>query len=107
MSIFIIDLKQQVFLPRHEVVSIETRYNVPLISSLVLYVGMLAIQLAQSKIAPQQLAMPTTPITHSAPMVIVQRLILYLDTKGRHLFLAHMKDNQMIKHYNFEMKSIN
>ena len=49
MSIFIIDLKQRVLLPQHEAVSAGTRYNVPLINALVLYVGMQAIQQLQSK----------------------------------------------------------
>ena len=87
MSIFIIDMKQRVLLPQHEALSAGTRYNVPLINSLVLYVGMQAIQQLQRKITPQQLAVPTTPITHSAPMDIFQRLILDLDTEGRYLFL--------------------
>lgn len=87
MSIFIIDLKQRVLLPQHEAVSAGTPYNVPLINSLVLYVGMQAIQQLQSKTTPQQLAVPTAPITHSAPMDIFQRLILDLDTEGRYLFL--------------------
>lgn len=87
MSIFIIDLKQRVLLPQHEAAAAGTRYNVPLINSLVLYVGMQAIQQLQSKTTPQQLAVPTAPITHSAPMDIFQRLILDLDTEGRYLFL--------------------
>jgi len=87
MSIFIIDMKQRVLLPQHEALSAGTRYNVPLINSLVLYVGMQAIQQLQSKTTPQQLAVPTAPITHSAPMDIFQRLILDLDTEGRYLFL--------------------
>jgi len=45
-----------------------------------------AIQQMQSK-TPQQLAVPTAPITHSAPMDIFQRLITDLDTEGRYLFL--------------------
>lgn len=46
-----------------------------------------AIQQLQSKTTPQQLAVPTAPITHSAPMDIFQRLITDLDTEGRYLFL--------------------
>lgn len=46
-----------------------------------------AIQQMQSKTTPQQLAVPTAPITHSAPMDIFQRLITDLDTEGRYLFL--------------------
>lgn len=47
---------------------------------------MQAIQQMQSKTTPQ-LAVPTAPITHSAPMDIFQRLITDLDTEGRYLFL--------------------
>lgn len=47
---------------------------------------MQALQQLQSK-APQQLAVPTAPITHSAPMDIFQRLVVELDTEGRYLFL--------------------
>ncbi|KAH9287615.1 hypothetical protein KI387_031732 [Taxus chinensis] len=83
MSMLIVDMKNRVLLPQHEVVSAGTDYNVPLINSLVLYVGM---QQLQSKSTPQQLAVPTAPI-HSAPMDIFQRLILDLNTEGRYLFL--------------------
>ncbi|XP_057867287.2 uncharacterized protein LOC131074644 isoform X3 [Cryptomeria japonica] len=83
MSMLIVDMKNRVLLPQHEAASAGTRYNVPLINSLVLYVGM---QQLQSKSTPQQLAVPTAPI-HSAPMDIFQRLILDLDTEGRYLFL--------------------
>lgn len=48
---------------------------------------MQAIQQMQTKITPQQLAIPTAPITQSAPMDIFQRLIIDLDTEGRYLFL--------------------
>jgi CCR4-NOT transcription complex subunit 1 len=46
-----------------------------------------AIQQLQSKTTPQQLAAPTAPITHSAPMDIFQKLVVDLDTEGRYLFL--------------------
>ena len=82
MSIFIIDLKQRVLLPQHEALFARTQYNVPLINSLVLYEGMQAIQQLQSKTIPRQLAVPTTPITHSALMDIFQSLILDLDIEG-------------------------
>ncbi|KAI5070413.1 hypothetical protein GOP47_0014756 [Adiantum capillus-veneris] len=87
LSLLLADLKQRLMLPQQEVQSAGTRYNVPLINALVLYVGMQAIQQLQSKTAPQQLAVPTAPITHSAPMDIYQRLIVELDTEGRYLFL--------------------
>eukprot|EP00250_Pteridium_aquilinum_P021342 c25093_g1_i1 orf=270-7661(-) len=87
LSLLLADLKQRLMLPQQEVSPAGTRYNVPLINALVLYVGMQAIQQLQSKTAPQQLAVPTAPITHSAPMDIYQRLIVELDTEGRYLFL--------------------
>lgn len=87
LSLLLADLKQRLMLPQPEVSPAGTRYNVPLINALVLYVGMQAIQQLQSKTTPQQLAVPTAPITHSAPMDIFQRLIVELDTEGRYLFL--------------------
>ncbi|MCO5574806.1 hypothetical protein L7F22_028599 [Adiantum nelumboides] len=87
LSLLLADLKQRLMLPQLEVQPAGTRYNVSLINALVLYVGMQAIQQLQSKTAPQQLAVPTAPITHSAPMDIYQRLIVELDTEGRYLFL--------------------
>ncbi|KAH7284495.1 hypothetical protein KP509_34G056500 [Ceratopteris richardii] len=87
LSHFLSDLKQRLMLLPSEVQAAGTRYNVPLINALVLYVGMQAIQQLQSKTAPQQLAVPTAPITHSAPMDIYQKLIVELDTEGRYLFL--------------------
>lgn len=87
ISFLAVDLKQRLMLPQAEAVQCGTRYNVPLINALVLFVGMQAIQQLQSKSTPQQLAVPTAPITHSAPMDIFQRLITDLDTEGRYLFL--------------------
>jgi CCR4-NOT transcription complex subunit 1 len=49
--------------------------------------GMQAIRQLQSKTTPQQLAVPTAPITHSAPRDVFQRLISDLDTEGRYFFL--------------------
>lgn len=87
LSLLLSDLRQRLMLPQQESISAGTRYNVPLINALVLYVGMQAIQQLQSKTTPQQLAVPTAPITHSAPMDIFQKLIVELDTEGRYLFL--------------------
>ncbi|XP_024528197.1 CCR4-NOT transcription complex subunit 1 isoform X1 [Selaginella moellendorffii] len=84
--LFLVDLKQRLLLSQHESGLSGTRYNVPLINSLVLYVGMQAIQQLQAKTAPQ-IGVPTAPITHSAPMDIFQKLIVELDTEGRYLFL--------------------
>ncbi|KAG0608479.1 hypothetical protein M758_8G108900 [Ceratodon purpureus] len=82
-----LDIKARLVLPANEGVPHGTKYNVPLLNALVLYIGMQALQHMQSKTTPQQLAVPTAPITHSAPMDIFQRLITDLDTEGRYLFL--------------------
>ncbi|CAN6460845.1 unnamed protein product [Victoria cruziana] len=86
-STFLTELKQRLLLPQAEASLAGTRYNVPLINSLVLYVGMQEIQQMQSKSAPQQLAVPTPRMTNSAYMDIFQKLIVDLDTEGRYLFL--------------------
>jgi hypothetical protein len=39
-SLFLADLKQKLLLPQNEANVAGTRYNVPLVNSLVLYVGM-------------------------------------------------------------------
>jgi CCR4-NOT transcription complex subunit 1 len=58
-----------------------TRYNVPLMNALVLYVGQAAIQ----TITPKHINMTT--IAHSSHMDIFQNLAVDLDTEGRYLFL--------------------
>ncbi|XP_024374833.1 uncharacterized protein [Physcomitrium patens] len=80
------DLKGRLTLSTQEAQASGTRYNVPLLNALVLYVGMQAVQQLHSKTS-QQLAALTAPITHSAPMDIFQRLVNDLDTEGRYLFL--------------------
>ena len=57
-----------------------TRYNVPLINALVLYVGTQAINQLQSK-------SQASPVPHTAPMDIFQQLASDLDAEGRYLFL--------------------
>ncbi|XP_072963541.1 uncharacterized protein [Typha angustifolia] len=93
-SSFLADLKQRLLLPQNEANLAGTRYNVPLINSLVLYVGMQAIQQLQSKSAPQLAS--TQQMSHIPPMDIFlvgaamdifQSLIKNLDTEGRYLFL--------------------
>tara|TARA_R110002050_G_scaffold77049_1_gene164634 strand:- start:1171 stop:1941 length:771 start_codon:yes stop_codon:yes gene_type:complete len=59
-----------------------TSFNVPLINSLVLYVGSQAIAQLQNK-GPQA----SSPISHSAPMDIFQQLVTDLNSEGRFLFL--------------------
>ncbi|KAF9613129.1 hypothetical protein IFM89_005608 [Coptis chinensis] len=91
-SPFLAEMKQRLLLPHVEATQAGTRYNVPLINSLVLYVGMQAIQQLQTK-SSSPLA---SQMTHTAPMDIFlvgaamdifQRLINDLDTEGRYLFL--------------------
>jgi CCR4-NOT transcription complex subunit 1 len=80
------DLKGRLSLSAQEALASGTRYNVPLLNALVLYVGMQAVQQLHSKTS-QQLAALTAPTTQSAPMDIFQRLVNDLDTEGRYLFL--------------------
>ncbi|XP_077245049.1 uncharacterized protein LOC143885003 isoform X2 [Tasmannia lanceolata] len=93
-SSFLAELKQRLLLPQSEASLSGTRYNVPLINSLVIYVGVQAIQQLQSKSTAQDA--PTPQMTHTASMDffsvgtamdIFQTLIGDLDTEGRYLFL--------------------
>jgi len=79
---FLIDLRSKLLLPQNEAYAAGTKYNVPVINSLVLYVGVQAIHQIHSK-TPHQ----SSPITHSAPMDIFQELVVDLDTEGRYHFL--------------------
>ncbi|KAI3865837.1 hypothetical protein MKX03_035790, partial [Papaver bracteatum] len=86
---FLTGLKQRMLLPQGEVLLAGTRYNVPLINSLVLYVGMQAIQQLQTKTSAPR-APHTTPMDIflvGSAMDIFQTLIGDLDTEGRYLFL--------------------
>eukprot|EP00271_Cylindrocystis_brebissonii_P006803 TRINITY_DN1962_c0_g1_i2.p1 TRINITY_DN1962_c0_g1~~TRINITY_DN1962_c0_g1_i2.p1 ORF type:complete len:788 (-),score=204.67 TRINITY_DN1962_c0_g1_i2:764-3127(-) len=80
------ELKMHLLLPATDVVSHATLYNVPLINSLVLYVGMQAIPLQQGA-TPSQLSAPSAPVGDTPPMDIFERLITDLDTEGRYLFV--------------------
>ncbi|KAK2550448.1 CCR4-NOT transcription complex subunit 1 [Acropora cervicornis] len=60
-----------------------TRYNVPLMNALVLYVGTQAITYIHSKSGTPSMS----TITHSSHMDIFQNLAVDLDTEGRYLFL--------------------
>ncbi|GLT84370.1 hypothetical protein SLE2022_026050 [Rubroshorea leprosula] len=87
---FLTELKQRLLLPPSEVASAGTHYNVPLINSLVLYVGMQAIQQLQARAPHAQSAGNTVPLAAflvSAALDIFQALIADLDTEGRYLFL--------------------
>jgi len=61
-----------------------SKYNLPLMNALVLYVGTTAIQHIQVK----GLTPSMSTIAHSAHMDIFQNLAVDLDTEGRYLFLT-------------------
>ncbi|XP_028804636.1 CCR4-NOT transcription complex subunit 1 isoform X2 [Neltuma alba] len=89
-SQFLSELKQKVLLSPNEAVSAGTRYNVPLINSLVLYVGMQAIQQLQGRTPHAQSAagaFPLSVFSVGAALDIFKTLIVDLDTEGRYLFL--------------------
>ncbi|KAI4356708.1 hypothetical protein L6164_000708 [Bauhinia variegata] len=89
-SPFLSELKQKLLLSPNEAASAGTRYNVPLINSLVLYVGMQAIQQLQGRTPHSQSAANAFPLavfSVGAALDIFQTLIVDLDTEGRYLFL--------------------
>ncbi|KAG6432328.1 hypothetical protein SASPL_103904 [Salvia splendens] len=83
-SAFLTELKQKLLLSPNDVERAGTRYNVPLINSLVLYVGMQAQQLQAGH--AQSMANMSAFLV-SAALDIFQTLIMDLDTEGRYLFL--------------------
>lgn len=89
-SPFLSELKQKLLLSPSEAAKAGTRYNVPLINSLVLYVGMQAIQQLQAK-TPHAQSMPSSVpfavFLVGAALDVFQTLIMDLDTEGRYLFL--------------------
>ncbi|XP_061369489.1 uncharacterized protein LOC133312337 [Gastrolobium bilobum] len=89
-SPFLSELKEKLLLSPNEAASAGTRYNVPLINSLVLYVGMQAIQQLQGRTPHAQSAgnaFPLAVFSVGAALDIFQTLIVDLDTEGRYLFL--------------------
>ncbi|XP_019058124.1 PREDICTED: CCR4-NOT transcription complex subunit 1 isoform X2 [Tarenaya hassleriana] len=80
-SPFLNELKERVLLPITEASSAGTRYNVPLINSLVLYVGMQAIQQLQAGASQAQ------SNANVAALQIFKYLSSELDAEGRYLFL--------------------
>nr|XP_025640967.1 CCR4-NOT transcription complex subunit 1 isoform X1 [Arachis hypogaea] len=89
-SPFLSELKDKMLLSPNEAASAGTRYNVPLINSLVLHVGMQAIQQLQGRSPHAQSASPGFPLavfSVGAALDIFQTLIVELDTEGRYLFL--------------------
>ncbi|XP_034575639.1 uncharacterized protein [Setaria viridis] len=92
-SLFLTDLKQKLLLPQNEANVAGTRYNVPLVNSLVLYVGMQAVQQLQQNKAN---ASASAQINQSPQMDIFQietatemfrNLVMTMDTEGRYLIL--------------------
>ncbi|MED6224686.1 hypothetical protein PIB30_086439, partial [Stylosanthes scabra] len=89
-SPFLSELKDKMLLSPNEAAAAGTRYNVPLINSLVLYVGIQAIQQLQGRSPHAQTASNTFPLavfSVGAALDIFQTLIVDLDTEGRYLFL--------------------
>ncbi|CAI9769351.1 unnamed protein product [Fraxinus pennsylvanica] len=87
-SSFLAELKQKLLLSPTDAARAGTRYNVPLINSLVLYVGMQAIQQLQARAPPHSQSMASmTMFLVSAALDIFQTLIMDLDTEGCYLFL--------------------
>ncbi|KMT00009.1 hypothetical protein BVRB_1g018420 isoform D [Beta vulgaris subsp. vulgaris] len=86
-SPFLSELKQRFLLPPSEVTHAGTCYNVPLINSLVLYVGIQAVQLLQARNRSQSQPVSSDPLAIKAALDIFQTLMRDLDTEGRYLFL--------------------
>ncbi|KAA8515904.1 hypothetical protein F0562_019083 [Nyssa sinensis] len=89
-SPFLTELKQKLLLPPSDAARSGTRYNVPLINSLVLYVGMQAIQQLQGRTPHAQSMASSVPLAVflvGAALDIFQTLIVDLDMEGRYLFL--------------------
>ncbi|XP_040995071.1 CCR4-NOT transcription complex subunit 1-like isoform X1 [Juglans microcarpa x Juglans regia] len=87
---FLTDLKQKLLLSPSDAAAAGTHHNVPLINSLVLYVGMQAIQQLQPKTPHAQSTANTVPLAVflvGAALDIFQALVVDLDTEGRYLFL--------------------
>ena len=74
-----VELRSRLMLPAAEAVASGTRYNVPLLNALVLHVGCTAIAAARAEAA--------SPLAHSGPLEVFQRLAVELDAEGRYLFL--------------------
>ncbi|CAN4111809.1 unnamed protein product [Withania somnifera] len=84
-SQFLSELKQKLLLSPSEAAKAGTRYNVPLINSLVLYVGMQAIQQLQAKTPHAQsmpCSVPFAVFLVGAALDVFQTLIIELDTEG-------------------------
>jgi CCR4-NOT transcription complex subunit 1 len=70
---FLIDLQSRLLMDQGE----GPKYNVPVINSLVLYVGIQAIAQGQNKVVQG-----APPVSHNIPMDIFQHLVVDLDNEG-------------------------
>ncbi|WKA05432.1 hypothetical protein VitviT2T_023400 [Vitis vinifera] len=89
-SSFLSGMKQRLLLLPIDAARAGTRYNIPLINSLVLYVGMQAMQQLKARTPPHVQPMASSPLAGflvSAALDIFQTLLAELDTEGRYLFL--------------------
>ncbi|XP_074382310.1 uncharacterized protein LOC141724188 isoform X2 [Apium graveolens] len=87
-SSFLSELKKKLLLAPVDAARAGIRYNVPLMNSLVLYVGVQAIQQLQARTSPNALGSGSLAAFHvSTALDIFQLLITELDTEGRYLFL--------------------
>ncbi|CAA7047305.1 unnamed protein product [Microthlaspi erraticum] len=82
-SSFLNELKQRLLLPASEADSAGTRYNVPLVNSLVLYVGLQAVQQREAEAEGQWNA-------NVAALQMFKFLSWELDTEGRFMLLSAM-----------------
>ncbi|CAG8523976.1 14374_t:CDS:10, partial [Acaulospora morrowiae] len=79
---FPIELKNKLMIDssnQPDIASTGSKYNVPLINSLVLYIGIQAINKSSQG---------TLPLTHSVSMDIFQQLLVDMDSEGRYLLLS-------------------
>ncbi|XP_051196211.1 uncharacterized protein [Lolium perenne] len=91
-SSFLTDLKQKLLLPLNEANVAGTRYNVPLINSLVVYVGIQAVQQLQhnkENASAQQINQSSQVEIFQIETAteVFQNLIVNMDTEGRYLVL--------------------
>ncbi|KAM0835819.1 hypothetical protein ACQ4PT_062703 [Festuca glaucescens] len=92
-SSFLSDLKQKLLLPQNEASIAGTRYNVPLINSLVLYIGIQAVQ--QLQLNKANASASAQQINHSQMDIFqietatdfFRNLVTNFDTEGRYLLL--------------------
>ncbi|GFZ15188.1 transcription regulator [Actinidia rufa] len=88
---FLSELMQRLVLTQNEAAQAGTQYNVPLINSLILYVGMQTIQEMQARtplpLAQQMTQNDSMKYLMDPALDIFQTLIMNLDSEGRYLFL--------------------